>query len=156
VNFPGRLWPDESAFKLRIPFERSFDRERTFAPEELWSTGSLDVDPSARTHPPWPSATRKGTRLRLLLGWEDNNVLVAAVQTQGLAPGVDLKLLRAVDERGRAVRTLGGGSDAAMSNGSMRHFCLVMPAGARRLALTFVLFKRERRTLEWVVKPVQR
>jgi len=159
VTFPGRLSPDEPAFKLSVPFERTFGPLPSFPPGELWNTGSLTLPPSGTARASTVSGTRRGTQLRLLrldrkqtlLFGRRVDMLTAQVRVDGLRVGTRPTLIRALDERGRAAELQGHNM-----RGAVRYYHLVPPPGAKRLELTFVLFNPDPRSFEWTVKPIQR
>ncbi|HEU4754092.1 MAG TPA: hypothetical protein VFU47_13360, partial [Armatimonadota bacterium] len=153
------LCPLEPAWKVRVTWARV--GVGAFAPSELWTVRRVPVPRGKALVPCIRAATLRGTRMvlegtvpahvvpphSLWGGWDSPTVRMS---TSPIDLNVRIDLVRAVDDRGREVKTLGGGTSTDGINRS--HLFAVEPAaGARTMDLTFAL--QRPRVTEFIARP---
>jgi hypothetical protein len=153
LPFRSLLWRDEAAWKLRIRFEQ----KAAFAPDQLWTTPSLDLPARRKVNRVDAGVTRRGATVRVLgisgpsaavhdgYGWNATQPILHA----RLSPsegGLRVSLIRAADDQGRTVPV-----NQSLYGGSGKYSFVLNPAPhAKRITATLAL--HEPRYAEFIAK----
>jgi len=155
VIVDGGLCVEEAAWKVEAEFARAAD----FPNEELWTIRAIAVPKKNSATSMDATTNLYGSYLEFrgvssvghpapLLRRSLANEPVAHVVCTNLASNLQLKFVRAVDDRGRNVSNRGRASDPP------NHvFGLALPADARTIDLTFAVTRRV--PVQYLVKPSQ-
>jgi hypothetical protein len=149
---------EEAAWKFRIELQRV----KGFAPEEIWRVRGLPVPQRDRASGIVATTTRQGAELRLEVigagdpygrgpGWRQP-VPSLRVMALSAPPGLQITLLRATDDRGRAIGAHGP-IPAVYDSAEYRFRLWRIPPGAKRMALTFAAHRN--RFVEFLAKPAR-
>jgi hypothetical protein len=163
-NFPGSLWPDEPAWKLKVRVSRTTD----YPAEELWTIKDVPVPKDGEVIKLDKQTNLHGAEISLL-GIsgpkaklpEDWAVAGVEVNLHARTPipmsDTQLKLVEVKDDQGRKVEVKGSSSNNSTggrgaTQREMNHaFGIKVPEGAKSLEVTFAFSKS--RTVEFMVKP---
>jgi hypothetical protein len=159
--FLGSLWPDESAWKVRVECTRT----ARFAPSDLWTVRGLAVARNGAMTESNATAARHGVTLRLvgMFGGRTHpkgdqffqQTDLTHVEVEAVSPpdalrigkGFQLSLPRATDDRGRPVLR----SQVWITSSGQYNFELEPAAGAKTVNLTFAVAKS--RFIQFIARP---
>jgi hypothetical protein len=156
LRFGGTLSATDAAYKLDVELSQTTG----FSTGELWSVRSLPVPKRNQLIDPAATVQRQGAELRLTLAgpgdpyrlgrsWRQPfSALKLAVSSP--SPGLQVTLLRAIDDRGQRLTVFGGGP-ASMGSGEYHYMLARTPPGAHTMDLLFALHRN--RSVQFVVAP---
>jgi hypothetical protein len=164
MTYQWGLWPDESAWKLRVEMSRTSG----FNDDEMWSVTNVPINPGSqqdlfrdggrnnRLNSLFAETTLNGIHLKLYsaIQFTDQNLGNGEkpgcfiVQTDPeLENGMQMSLVKATDERGHNIQSWSGNA----WSGNRRKFSLQNLRNAKFLNITIALHKS--RFVEFTVKP---
>jgi hypothetical protein len=150
-SFLGNLWPDETAWKLRVRLART----AAFHPNELWVVRGLAVPGLRQSVRLTQTAERQGAELGLwsisgaIRGQRAGDDPSLVVRMSPVSDNLMLTLLRATDDRGRDVTP----PFSTYLGGDRFSFSLFGAAFSKRVNLTFAVQKP--RFVEFLARPAR-
>jgi hypothetical protein len=158
LRYHQALWPDESAWKLRVEFSRKPDA--VFAADELWSIRGIQV-PDANSYTESDLKTNLHGATIFLVGMAGEHAAPKGQQSfrgsaclevnvWSMPDDYRLTLIRVMDESGREMPSTGS-AKSVQPDLATYGYGLRLPKDAKTLDITLALHKS--RFVEYLVKP---